>query len=53
MPYSENQRTLFCIALAIKKGEQKPSYSAEAAKMAEQMSEEELDKHCHSEIKKA
>jgi hypothetical protein len=52
MPYSENQKTLFCIAAAIKRGDQKPSYSAQAAKMAEEMSQEELDKHCKMAVKK-
>ena len=52
MPYSENQRTLFCIAYAIKKGETPKTYSDQAAKMAEQMSLEELERHCKSPIKK-
>jgi len=52
MPYSKEQRTLFCIAYAIKKGETPKSYSAQAAKMAEGMSLEELKKHCESPIKK-
>lgn len=42
MPVSENQKKLACIALSIKRGETKASYSQEAAKMAESMSEEKL-----------
>jgi hypothetical protein len=49
---SENQRTLFCIALSIKKGETPKSYSAEAAKMAEEMSEEQLADYCNSPVEK-
>jgi len=49
---SEDQRTLFCIALAIKRGETPKSYSAQAAKMAETMSEEQLKDYCESPIKK-
>ena len=49
---SENQRTLACIALAIKRGETPRSYSAEAAKMADSMSEEELELYCKSKVEK-
>jgi len=49
---TENQRQLFCIALSIKRGETPASYSAEAAKMAETMSEEQLKDYCEKPIKK-
>jgi len=52
MPKSENQKTLACIALAIKRGEQPRSYSAEAAKMADSMSEEKLAEWCKGPVKK-
>lgn len=48
---SSNQRTLMCIALGIKKGTTKASYSKQAAKMASQMSEEQLAEFCHSKVK--
>ena len=44
---SEKQRKLAGIALAIKRGETPRSYSKEAAKMADSMSEEELEKYAH------
>ncbi|KKN50272.1 hypothetical protein LCGC14_0634240 [marine sediment metagenome] len=43
---SENQRKLACIALGIKRGETKPSFSKQAAKMAESMSEADLVDFC-------
>ena len=43
---SEAQRTLACIALAIKRGETPKSYSKQAAKMADSMSEEQLADYC-------
>jgi len=52
MPKSENQRTLACIALAMKRGETPKSYSAAAAKMAESMSEEKLSEWCKGPIEK-
>jgi len=48
---SEKQKTLACIALAIKKGEQPKSYSKQAAKMAESMSKEDLEHYCKSPVK--
>lgn len=39
---SKNQRTLFCIALSIKRGETPRTYSAKAAEMADKMSEKQL-----------
>lgn len=49
---SEKQRTLFRIALSIKKGETPRSYSKEAAKLADEMSIEELEKYANEPIKK-
>lgn len=43
---SESQRKLFCIALSIKRGETPASYSKQAAKMASEMSEEQLADYC-------
>lgn len=52
MPTSENQRTLACIALSIKRGKTPKTYSAEAAKMAESMSEEKLKEWCSGPLEK-
>ena len=52
MPVSRNQKTLACIALAIKRGETPASYSAEAAKMAESMNEEKLKEWCSGPLEK-
>ena len=49
---SEAQRKMFCIALGIKLGKVKKSYSPEAAKMAREMSVSQLSDFCHSEVKK-
>ncbi len=49
---SESQRKLFCIALSIKRGETPKTYSKQAAKMASEMSEDELVKYCGSKVKK-
>ncbi len=49
---SERQRTLACIALAIKRGEQPRSYSQQAAKMADTMTETELEHYCKNKVKK-
>lgn len=43
---SESQRKLFCIALAIKKGETPASYSKKAAELAEKNSEQTLKDYC-------
>jgi len=48
---SESQRKLFCIALSIKQGETKASYSAEAAKIAEENSIETLKHYCEEPVK--
>jgi len=52
MPVNENQQTLACIALAIKRGETPRSYSTGAAEMADSMSEEKLEEWCKGPIKK-
>ena len=49
---SESQRRLFCIALAIKRGETPKSYSFEAAHLAKTMSEKQLKDYCGSPVKK-
>ena len=49
---SKDQRTLFCVALSIKQGKTDKSYSAQAAKMAETMSEEQLKEYCERPVKK-
>jgi len=49
---SENQRTLMCIALSIKRGKTPKSYSAQAAKMADSMTEEQLKDYCEAPVKK-
>jgi len=49
---SEAQRKLACIALSIKRGETKASYSKQAAEMAESMSEEDLRHFCEEPVKK-
>jgi hypothetical protein len=49
---SKNQRTLFCIALSMKKGETPKSYSAQAAKMADSMTEAQLTDYCKTPVKK-
>ena len=49
---AEEQRTLMCIALAIKKGEQPASYSKEGARLAKTMSEAQLVDFCESPVAK-
>ena len=49
---SENQKTLACIALSIKRGETPESYSKQAAEMAKSMSEEQLTHYCKEPVKK-
>jgi hypothetical protein len=45
---TEDQRQLFCIALSIKRGKTPRSYSKQAAKMADEMSEEVLREYCEA-----
>jgi len=47
---SKEQKTLFCIALSIKRGKTPANYSKEAAKMASSMSEEQLKDYCESRV---
>ena len=49
---SENQKKLMCIALSIKQGKTAKSYSKEAARLASEMSEEQLKDYCGSPVKK-
>ena len=45
-PVSDSQRKLACVALSIKRGETKSSYSKEAASMAASMDEAKLSEWC-------
>ena len=49
---SKSQKTLFCIALSMKRGETPKSYSQQAAKMADTMSEDKLAEYCEKPIEK-
>lgn len=49
---SEKQRTLMCIAYQIKTGKTPRSYSKEAAKVADQMTEKQLEEYCKEPIEK-
>jgi hypothetical protein len=49
---SENMRKLACVALSIKRGETPESYSAEGAKMAKGMTEEQLSDYCKKPVAK-
>jgi hypothetical protein len=49
---STQQKTLSCIALAIKTGKLPTSYSKQGAKMAASMSEAELNTYCKEPVKK-
>ena len=51
MPYSENQQKLACIALSMKRGETPRSYSEQAAKMCDSMTEEQLIDYCKGKVK--
>lgn len=46
MPVSEAQRKLACVALSIKRGETKASYSKQASEMANSMDEKTLAEWC-------
>ena len=48
---SEGQRRLMCLALSIKTGKTPASKSPEAAKMAKEMTLEQLSDFCHSKVK--
>jgi len=47
---SESQRKLMCLALSIKLGKSPTSKSPEAAKMAKEMSIEQLSDFCKSKV---
>jgi hypothetical protein len=47
---SEQQRKLFCVALSMKRGETPKSYSQQAAKMADSMSEAQLKDYCEGKV---
>ena len=49
---SEQQRKLFCVALAMKLGKVKKSYSPEAARLAKTMSLNQLSDYCRQPIVK-
>ncbi len=49
---SEKQRKLMCIALAMKQGKTSKSYSKEAARLSEEMTEEQLIEFCEEPVKK-
>lgn len=49
---SSKQKTLMCIALSMKKGKTPKSYSKEAAKVADSMSEQQLADYCQVPVKK-
>ncbi len=48
---SKKQKTLMCIALSMKRGKTPKSYSKQAAKMAETMSEQQLADYCEEPVK--
>ena len=45
---SEKQRRLACIALSMKRGKTAKSYSKEAARMCDSMTEQQLKDYCES-----
>lgn len=49
---SEKQKKLMCIAQSIKQGKQSKSYSKQAAKVADSMSEKQLKEFCEEPIEK-
>jgi len=49
---SKKQRALMCIALAMKQGKTPKSYSKEAARISEQMSEQQLREFCEAPVEK-
>ena len=49
---TRKQQKLMCIAQSIKKGKTPASYSKQAAKVADSMSEAELKEFCESPVKK-
>ncbi len=49
---SEKQKKLMCIALSMKQGKTPKSYSREAARISEEMSEEQLKEFCELPVAK-
>jgi hypothetical protein len=49
---SKAQKTLFCIALSIRRGETPKNYSKQAAKLAETNDEATLKEYCEAPVKK-
>jgi len=49
---SRQQQKLFCIALSIKRGQTKASYSKEAARLAKENDEQTLVDYCKAPVKK-
>lgn len=43
---SKKQRTFFCVALSMKRGKTPKSYSKQAAKACDSMSEKQLEDYC-------
>jgi len=50
---SERQRRLMCMGLAMKRGDMPRSKSAQAAQLADQMSEQQLSDFCRQPVKEA
>jgi hypothetical protein len=48
---SEKQKKLMCIAESIKKGKTPQTYSPQAARISEQMSEKQLKEFCETPVK--
>ena len=48
---SKEQRTLFCIALSMKRGKTPKGYSKEAARLADTMTEDKLQEWCGQPVK--
>jgi hypothetical protein len=47
---SKKQRAIMCIALAMKRGKTPKSYSPEAAKIADEMTEQQLIDFCETPV---
>ena len=49
---SKRQQKLMCIAESMKRGKTPECYSAQAGKISEQMTEEQLKEFCEAPVKK-
>ena len=49
---SKSQRALFCIAMSMKQGKTPKSYSKQAARLAQTMSEQQLRDYCESPLRR-